>query len=140
MMFLSALRRRRSPAWLGIFAILTIFIAPVVSQTLVAGDHGANSQDTGASLNATEHHHHHAGQHQPNPLPRQSHGPHPVSMMDHAACGYCVLFSYTPALSAINSLAIVAANYLSDRRLPTFISLIIPVERFASPFPRAPPF
>ncbi|ULS47202.1 DUF2946 domain-containing protein [Pectobacterium carotovorum] len=163
-MLLSALRRRSFPAWVGIFAILTIFIAPVISQTLVL--HGAHSHEEGTSTlgstthsatahttsahdttastrdSITEPHHNHTGHEMSGHHATQSHHSpsSPSMMMDHAACGYCVLFSYTPALLATGSLNPILTASLSEALVIHFISRTVLPERYASPVVRAPPF
>ncbi|MDE8740734.1 DUF2946 domain-containing protein [Pectobacterium polaris] len=160
-MLLSALRRRSFPAWVGIFAILTIFIAPVISQTLVL--HGAHAHENGANTHSSaahttsahdttastshsgsiaEPHHNHTGHEMSGHHATQSHHSpsSPSMMMDHAACGYCVLFSYTPALFATGSLNPILTASLSEALVIHFISRIVLPERYASPVVRAPPF
>ncbi|UAY93646.1 DUF2946 domain-containing protein [Pectobacterium polaris] len=160
-MLLSALRRRSFPAWVGIFAILTIFIAPVISQTLVlpgahahengtnthsSAAHTADAHDTTASTSHSasiaEPHHNHTGHEMSGHHATQSHHSpsSPSMMMDHAACGYCVLFSYTPALFATGSLNPILTASLSEALVIHFISRIVLPERYASPVVRAPPF
>ncbi|MCL2898587.1 DUF2946 domain-containing protein [Brenneria tiliae] len=139
-MLLSLLRRRRFPAWLAIFATLTIFIAPVISQTLAHHDR-AISQTLSIATASAEHHHagHQISGARHGQTPPSSH-PQPVSMMDHAACGYCVLFSYTPALADVGGIILALTPTLSRTRAIAFSSRIIPLTRFVSPAPRAPPY
>ncbi|MFJ5452828.1 DUF2946 domain-containing protein [Pectobacterium jejuense] len=160
-MLLSALRRRSFPAWVGIFAILTIFIAPVISQTLVlygahahengththsSAAHTADAHDPAASASHSgsiaEPHHNHTGHQMSGHHATQSHHSpsSPSMMMDHAACGYCVLFSYTPALFATGSPNPILTASLSEALVIHFISRIVLPERYASPVVRAPPF
>ncbi|MCL6377636.1 DUF2946 domain-containing protein [Pectobacterium brasiliense] len=166
-MLLSALRRRSFPAWVGIFAILTIFIAPVISQTLVlhgahAHENGTNTHSSTVHTSATAHtadahdttastsysgsiaepHHNHTGHQMSGHHATQSHHSpsSPSMMMDHAACGYCVLFSYTPALFATGTPNPILAASLSEALVIHFISRIVLHERYASPVVRAPPF
>ncbi|MEI7240224.1 DUF2946 domain-containing protein [Pectobacterium brasiliense] len=166
-MLLSALRRRSFPAWVGIFAILTIFIAPVISQTRVLNGahaheygtnthrstaytrttaHMADADDTAASAShsssITEPHHNHTGHQMSGHHAAQSHHSpsSPSMMMDHAACGYCVLFSYTPALFATGAPNPILTASLSEALVIHFISRIVLPERYASPVVRAPPF
>ncbi|WP_072034320.1 DUF2946 domain-containing protein [Pectobacterium fontis] len=151
-MLLSTLRRRSFPAWIGIFAILTIFIAPVISQTRVLHEHGATSSHTTASHSTahpsshhsdlTEQPHHHTGHMMSGHHATQSHHSptSPSMMMDHAACGYCVLFSYTPALFATGSPPPILTASLSEALVIHFVSRILLPERYTSPVVRAPPF
>ncbi|EJS94817.1 DUF2946 domain-containing protein [Pectobacterium wasabiae] len=160
-MLLSALRRRSFPAWVGIFAILTIFIAPVISQTLVPRGHGLYEDGTtahsttphgraGHDITApvsnsgaiAEQHHSHTGHsvsgHHITPSHHSSSSP--SMMMDHAACGYCVLFAYTPALFATGSPNPILTASLSEALAIRFVSRIALPERYTSPVVRAPPF
>ncbi|RJL53907.1 DUF2946 domain-containing protein [Pectobacterium carotovorum] len=165
-MLLSALRRRSFPAWVGIFAILTIFIAPVISQTLVL--HGAHAHENGTSTHSStaysstahtadahdtaasashsgsivEPPHNHTGHQMSGHHATQSHHSpsSPSMMMDHAACGYCVLFSYTPALFSTGTPNPILTASLSEALVIHFISRIVLPERYASPVVRAPPF
>ncbi|WP_323666230.1 DUF2946 domain-containing protein [Pectobacterium punjabense] len=170
-MLLSALRRRSFPAWVGIFAILTIFIAPVISQTLVPREHGlydgitthstithsttthsnaaSHSRDVhditapvSSSSDIAEQHHNHAGHAMSGHHATQSHHSHssPSMMMDHAACGYCVLFAYTPALFTTGYPNPILTASLSEALAIHFISRIALPERYTSPVVRAPPF
>ncbi|QHP53914.1 DUF2946 domain-containing protein [Pectobacterium carotovorum subsp. carotovorum] len=164
-MLLSALRRRSFPAWVGIFAILTIFIAPVISQTLVlhgAHAHGEGTSTPGSTAHSSitahtthahdtaasdrhsssiaEPHHNHTGHEMSGHHATPSHHSSPSMMMDHAACGYCVLFSYTPALFATGSPNPILTTSLSEALVIHFISRIVLPERYASPVVRAPPF
>ncbi|MFJ5406473.1 DUF2946 domain-containing protein [Pectobacterium punjabense] len=166
-MLLSALRRRSFPAWVGIFAILTIFIAPVISQTLVPREHGLYDDSIAAhntpphnsatmhgravdditapasnSDDIAEQQHNHAGHSMSGHHTTQSHHSHssPSMMMDHAACGYCVLFTYAPALFATVSTNPILTASLSEALAIHFISRIALPERYASPVVRAPPF
>ncbi|MEH2920869.1 DUF2946 domain-containing protein [Samsonia erythrinae] len=133
------MQRRRFPAWLGIFAILTIFIAPVISQTLVLHDHGIMTSPDQSDGSVERHHH--AGHTMPEHHFVQSPHSHsqPVMMMDHAACGYCVLFSYSPALFETSALNPILTALLSDVLVIYFISRFIAPERYATPVVRAPP-
>ncbi|MEQ9885500.1 DUF2946 domain-containing protein [Pectobacterium zantedeschiae] len=165
-MLLSALRRRSFPAWVGIFAILTIFIAPVISQTLVLHKHGLYDDGTATNSVATTHsttssttahgttapashsvtiakpHHNSTAHAMPeHHVTQLHHSPSsPSMMMDHAACGYCVLFSYTPALFATGSPTPILTSSLSEALVIHFVSRIVLPERYASPVVRAPPF
>lgn len=116
----------RLAAWLGMFAILMLFIAPVISKSLVregalpmAGmSHGGHSEDHAAMMMADKHaanaadeqpmsmpdkHAADAADEQSMSMPGMSAAGHmrmmqhhPMSMMDDSACGYCVLLAHLP--------------------------------------------
>lgn len=92
-MHLRNLHRRSSIAWLALFAILLVALAPTVSQVAMSlqqaghGAHHAHMQATAAGSDA------HAG-HAAHP----SAGHEVVPDDCWAACGYCDLFSHVPAL------------------------------------------
>ncbi|RJL67094.1 DUF2946 family protein, partial [Dickeya dianthicola] len=63
-MSLFELRQRRTPAWLGILALVMIFLAPLVSQSLRANHHvqialRLHHHSPSTSLSTPKHHHHH---------------------------------------------------------------------------------
>lgn len=128
--------RSRSAAWLGLLAILLLFVAPVISKSL-------------AQLRGTEepmmHHHmsmdagemmaHHAMSPGEMPMPADH---HPMSMMDDNACGYCVLLAHLPLLLTALLLLWSARQAAAPPARPRVTSL---VARFIPRFfhPRAPP-
>ncbi|EHD21014.1 MULTISPECIES: DUF2946 domain-containing protein [Brenneria] len=136
---LLSLLRRRFPAWLAIFATLTISIAPVISQMLTHRDRDTSQTLSIATAFADHHHagHQISGMHHGQTSP--SLHPLPASTMDHAACGYCVLFSYTPALADVGGIILALTPNMSRTRAIAFFSRIIPLTRCVSPAPRAPP-
>ncbi|MFE8049365.1 DUF2946 domain-containing protein [Brenneria goodwinii] len=138
-MLLPPLRQRSFPAWFGIFAILTISIAPVISQTLAHCDRNA-AQTLSASAPAAEHHHAMHGMSGAHTHSSNSTSPNPASIADHGACGYCALFSYTPAVPDINGITVALWRDISHLRITLCLSCVILIERFASPIPRAPPY
>ncbi|EMG9487822.1 TPA: DUF2946 domain-containing protein [Serratia marcescens] len=97
--------RNRAAAWLGVFAILMLFIAPVVSRSLEhvrAGSAGTTVMaDCGMDMPM------HHGMHSPPPEPEKASQPlmqhggghhNMAMMMDDSACGYCVLLLHAPLL------------------------------------------
>ncbi|MCG8710153.1 DUF2946 domain-containing protein [Brenneria sp. 4F2] len=130
------LRQRSFPVWFGIFAILIIFIAPVISQTRVHPQHDTSPAFSAATTSAS--HHHHTGDKLSDDAHARIHD-QPDAMADHEACGYCVLFFYTPALSDIPAIAISATRNLSHARITSILLRIIPDEKFTPAIPRAPP-
>jgi hypothetical protein len=111
-----AAARSRFPAWLALLAISLLFIAPVISKSLMArhGYSSAMMMPMSAAAHTAGNHHLAAvpsapaeGDHQhlpaadadttsaavwPPPFPHSSHlKHHHMSLMDDSACGYCVL-------------------------------------------------
>lgn len=144
--------RRRFPAWLGICAILMLFIAPVVSKALVAqgipvpmmAGMDMSSMEMSAapmhemSLSAT-HDMHNADQmsHEAlpsSPLPAMS----PMEMMD-AACGYCVLLMHLPLLVLLAIPLLWSMAEVVRPPLPCAIQCPISAPLFSNSQPRAPP-
>lgn len=79
--------RNRLAAWLGLLAILLLFVAPAISKSLV------NSR-SGDSMMM-----HHAMGMEMADMPAMDPtmpDPHPLLMMDDSACGYCVLLAHLP--------------------------------------------
>jgi hypothetical protein len=97
--------RHRPIAWLALFAILLVALAPTVSQVAMSLRHGGHGAHHGhahaAAMQAAEH----AG-----------HGSHAAEAHDAApgdcwtACGYCDLFNHVPALELPACGDLVAAD------------------------------
>lgn len=162
---LSLIKMRRShlAAWLGLFAVILLFIAPVISKSLVASpawhsmmmpgmamdDMAAMNADMARQAATPEHQHVMAGD-EPA-MPEHQHvmaggkmampngtGSIPLSMMDDSACGYCVLLAHLPLdLTRLPPLW----SALQAARLPALPLLRPVVARFVPRFfhPRAPP-
>ncbi|MFJ4141831.1 DUF2946 domain-containing protein [Pseudomonas sp. NPDC089734] len=101
---LSAPRRTRG-AWLSLFAMLMIFIGPLVSQSMPMEHHAGMSMSMpmSASMDMEMSHAHHGGS--------EHHQPVDTGMGDHALwakCGYCTLLFSCPALPQV--LTLVAAT------------------------------
>ena len=159
----------RLAAWLGVIAILMLFIAPVISKSLaingalpMAGmSHDGNSEDHAAMMMGDEHgeaaadagsmsmDNEHAGSeadHHSMSMPGMSAAEHarmmqhhPMSMMDDNACGYCVLLAHLPL--DLNNLPPLW-SVLQAAKQPD-LPLFRPVAaRFIPRYfnPRAPPF
>lgn len=150
------------PAWLGLFAMLLLFIAPVISKSLehsrgsamsMMMHHGGMMMAEMPSaageplddMNEMAHHHsmtmdmtpHHDGmQHATSPAkPAKFHS---MSMMDDSACGYCVLLIHLPLhlnhLPELWTLLQAAALPVAAPE-PLFTAVFVPIH-FR---PRAPP-
>ena len=124
-----AYRQRRPLAWLALFAILLVALAPTVSQLAMSLRHDNHHAHEHASMQADEH----AG--------HASHAPeaHDAPAEDcWSACGYCDLFNHVPALELPPCAELVAADLPAvaldaDRRVPASV-----VQR-RSAQPRGPP-
>ncbi|WP_380184640.1 DUF2946 domain-containing protein [Kalamiella sp. sgz302252] len=159
---LSLIKMRRShlAAWLGLLAVILLFIAPVISKSLVASpawhsmmmpgmamdDMAAMNVDTALQAAMPEHQHAMAGDEAA--MPEDQHAmsggkmatPNGagISMMDDSACGYCVLLAHLPLdLTRLPPLW----SALQAARLPALPLLRPVVARFVPRFfhPRAPP-
>nr|WP_040462439.1 DUF2946 domain-containing protein [Winslowiella toletana] len=129
--------RSRLPAWLGLFAILLLFIAPVISKSL------AQTRGSDMPMMMMSHHGDMPMADMPHMMasadPAMPASTHPVSMMDDNACGYCVLLIHLPLnLSHLPELwtLLQAAALPATGPDPLFIAIFVPIH-FRS---RAPPF
>ncbi|MDU8432395.1 DUF2946 domain-containing protein [Pseudomonas syringae pv. actinidifoliorum] len=101
---MSATRHKDSPAapphyraaWLSLFAMLMIFIGPLVSQSMPMDQHAGMSMSMPATMGmSTDSHAHHGGEYAM---------PADTGMSDHALwakCGYCTLLFSCPALPQV---------------------------------------
>lgn len=93
------------PAWLALAAMLVIFLAPVLSQTLALAherdratpasprqDHQSVTVHTGHVMAAQQSHEAHQA------TTYQQREPHPAGHVDLAQCGYCSLLAHTPLI------------------------------------------
>ncbi|WP_338501748.1 DUF2946 domain-containing protein [Erwinia aphidicola] len=123
--------RSRQAAWLGLLAILLLFVAPVISKSLAdrrGGDsmmmhHAMGMEMEMGGLPAMD-----------QPMPDH----HPLSMMDDSACGYCVLLAHLPLDMLVLPLLWSALQAAKPPQLPLVQSVaarIVP--RYFHP--RAPP-
>lgn len=123
--------RSRQAAWLGLLAILLLFVAPVISKSLAdrrGGDSMMMHHAMGMEMEM-------AGMPAMDP-PMQDH--HPLSMMDDSACGYCVLLAHLPLDMLVLPLLWSALQAAKSPQLPLVQSVaarIVP--RYFHP--RAPP-
>lgn len=135
---------RRYCAWLGIAAILMLFIAPVVSVSLALSDEKNTpaimmmADDTMAMAS-----HHasgpeaHQGEKTANSAEHGNH--HDSMMMDHAACGYCVLLTHLPLLNTAFKADIRSALLLAELSPSLFIYPQVIKDHYSESQPRAPP-
>ncbi|KPY66692.1 Uncharacterized protein ALO94_02751 [Pseudomonas syringae pv. spinaceae] len=101
---MSATRRNDRPpaprhyrgAWLSLFAMLMIFIGPLVSQSMPMDQHAGMSMSMPATMDmSADSHAHHSSEHAM---------PADTGMSDHALwakCGYCTLLFSCPALPQV---------------------------------------
>ncbi|WP_145517567.1 DUF2946 domain-containing protein [Yersinia mollaretii] len=135
---------RRYSAWLGIAAILMLFIAPVVSVSLALPD----EKNTPAIMMMADDAIEMASHHGSGPEAHQGektadsaeHGSHHDSMMmDHAACGYCVLLTHLPLLNTAFKADIRSALLLAELSPTLFIYPQVIKDHYSESQPRAPP-
>ncbi|MDA5536259.1 DUF2946 domain-containing protein [Yersinia mollaretii] len=135
---------RRYSAWLGIVAILMLFIAPVVSVSLAL----TYEKNTPAIMMMADDtmemaSHHGSGpeaHHGAKTADSAEHGNHHDSMMmDHAACGYCVLLTHLPLLNTAFKADIRSALLLAELSPPLFIYPQVIKDHYSESQPRAPP-
>ncbi|MTD27498.1 DUF2946 family protein [Erwinia sorbitola] len=90
-----SITRSRLAAWLGLLAILLLFIAPVISKSL-AQARGSDSMmmHHGMMMEMSDMPDMPDMSPPPGAAVPQEH--HPMSMMDDNACGYCVLLAHLP--------------------------------------------
>lgn len=134
---LTSSRRHRLAAWLALLAMLMIFIAPVVSQSLAMA-HAPGGDIVAAHTAAMSHHDAaHAGS-----MSHHDQSDHdPVDHSDHGIdqCGYCTLLTQLPALGG------VAGAILNDVLLDSGPARLGRYNRhvtkavFPTALPRAPP-
>lgn len=146
-------RHLRLPAWLGIVAILMLFIAPVVSKSLVA--EGARhsmmpgmvmsdmdmSDGEMAGMDMSDHD---ASAEHCQTLTCKS-APHEVVKtafsgdMSDAACGYCVLLVHLPLLDLQAMPMLWSLDFSSRAPARPVIQRLAPSLFFTDSQPRAPP-
>ena len=123
---LSALKQRA--AWLALFAMALIIVAPLISVSLQQ-----------SPMSAMPGMHHEMSMSMPMPMP--AHHSTPDSMpMDHGeACGYCVLLTHVPGL--ILALCVLLSALMLRVALTPFLPLVLHWCDFPWRFPetRAPP-
>ncbi len=138
-------RHRTTAAWLGIVALLLLFVAPVISTSL-ADTHARTTAMPGMVMamdspsmghEAMGHEAMDHGAMAAGEMPMS----HPAGMMpDQAACGYCVLLAHAPLLEM--ALPLLAwFTLLAARVPPPRLRLRLPPPPpVCRPRTRAPPF
>ena len=143
---LSLIKRRHSllAAWLGLLAVMLLFVAPVISKSLAVSPAWHSMMMPGMAMHeemamgsaGAEHRHDAAADQSAMPVYGKHHPP--LSMMDDSACGYCVLLAHLPLdLARLPPLwsALQAARLPAPPLLSPVIARIVP--RYFHP--RAPP-
>ncbi|WP_269935581.1 DUF2946 domain-containing protein [Serratia liquefaciens] len=143
----TATSRSHLPACLGIFAILMLFIAPVISRSLEHARVGQSETATmtGCGMDMSAHSHH------PSPEPddkanaqsmtmAMQTGSHNMAMMmDDSACGYCVLLIHIPLLDLASSPLFWSGSLLSRAPPLHYIFPLFAHVIHSESQPRAPP-
>lgn len=143
----TATSRSHLPACLGIFAILMLFIAPVISRSLeharVGQSETATMTDCGMDMSAHGHHH------SPEPdgtasaqsmtMAMQTGSHNMAMMMDDSACGYCVLLIHVPLLDLASSPLFWSGSLLSRAPPLYYIFPLFAHVIHSESQPRAPP-
>lgn len=144
----TATSRSHLPACLGIFAILMLFIAPVISRSLEHARVGQSETtamaDCGMDMSAHRHH-----QPPPEPVGKASTqsmtmamqtGSHNMAMMmDDSACGYCVLLIHVPLLDLASAPLFWSGSLLSRAPPTNYIFPLFARVIHSESQPRAPP-
>lgn len=139
----TATSRSRLPACLGIFAILMLFIAPVISRSLEHARVGlseiASMADCGMDMSAHMHHPPAPSAKGGMPMSMQTGSHNMAMMMDDSACGYCVLLIHVPLLDLAYSPLFWSGSLLS-RAPPTHYTFpLFAYVAHSEAQPRAPP-
>ncbi len=122
--------RNRLSTWLGIFAILMLFIAPVISQSLEHARIGESHSDISSASQGTNHH---------DGMQMGMHAGGDMSMLDDIACGYCVFLIHIPMLDLANT-PLFWSTSLTSRSSPVQpVTLFLAHFIFSDSLPRAPP-
>ncbi|WP_235421270.1 DUF2946 domain-containing protein [Erwinia oleae] len=131
---MSLIKMHQSPgrfaAWLGLCAILLLFIAPAISKSLAL----SSASHSGMMMDDDMHE-------MPTMSPAEHARmmmEHPLSMMDDSACGYCVLLAHLP-LDLTSLPPLWSALQAARQPVPPRFQIAIP--RLVAHFfhPRAPP-
>ncbi len=146
-------RHLRFPAWLGILAILMLFIAPVVSKSLVAegAQHVMMSGMVMSNMDMPESEmagmdmsdHEASATHCQKPTCHSA--PQDIAKMmmfgdmSDAACGYCVLLVHLPMLDLQAMPMLWSLDFASRAPPCKDIQRLIPSRFFTDSQPRAPP-
>lgn len=152
MLSLSA-RLQRWLGYLALFAMLMMFIGPVISQTqrlllseasaTIAASTGVDNRTgvdkrTGGDKSTETSHEHHHGHHGDSPFSKLPGSPESGSHHDLSACGYCVLFTLVPG----QAMAVSLPDLIPPRSAPPVAingTRAPPSRAYTHPETRAPP-
>lgn len=135
------IHRHGSIAWMGLFAILLVALAPTVSQVAASLRHAANAN----AVAMAEAHAGHASHDVPSHA--TAHADHGASHAgDHgtppddcwSACGYCDLFGHVPALELPSGAGLVASA-LPAPAIESVRRVFVDAVRRPLALPRGPP-
>lgn len=137
-----SLSRKNLPSWLGIFAIMMLFIGPAVSRAL---DHGNTSAHEMAMASMSD-----ADMHDISMMDMsQMDMSHPMMgdhahmaggmMMDDVACGYCVMLLHVPLLELKLPANIILISLFSRAPPERYFVKFVPHAVLRDVQPRAPP-
>ncbi|WP_374258755.1 DUF2946 domain-containing protein [Yokenella regensburgei] len=121
---LQHLRLQRAAAWLALFAVALIIIAPLISVSL--------QKDPMSAM---------PGMHHEMSMPMEHHSGAPVMMpVDHAeACGYCVLLAHVPGMLMVLTLLVSVLQRYTRRRIACAVVQLWHFFPWLYPQTRAPP-
>ncbi|EPC4490331.1 DUF2946 domain-containing protein [Serratia liquefaciens] len=139
----TATSRSHLPASLGIFAILMLFIAPVISRSLEHARVGQSETvamtDCGMDMSAHGHHPPPEPGAQSMTMTMQTGSHNMAMMMDDSACGYCVLLIHVPLLDLASSPLFWSGSLLSRAPPLHYIFPLFAHVIHSESQPRAPP-
>ncbi|CAQ83332.1 MULTISPECIES: DUF2946 domain-containing protein [Photorhabdus] len=148
--------RGRQPAWLGIFAILMLFIAPVISRSLeharIGEAHSSKVVDCHMVISSNDDmprnmshsevssaSHVSSGTNHHDGMQMGMHAGGGMSMLEDIACGYCVFLIHVPMLDLANT-PLFWSTSLTARPPPIqTVASFLPHFIFSDSLPRAPP-
>ncbi|QMV14988.1 DUF2946 domain-containing protein [Vibrio spartinae] len=130
------LKWQQSMAWCGLFAMLMIYIAPLVSQTMVMSQAGVHSPTMMM---------HESAPHHPNRQTTEHHATHPTTVthqdahaLHHAWCGYCSLLLHMSAITYA-PLQLASHRAVLEWLRVTMQPFLLRAEWRKKQLPRAPP-
>lgn len=123
-MSLMTRRKQTCLTWLGLFAMLMVFVGPLISQSQrMLDNHGPTGDQSSMSSHAGHHAQSGMAMHDEDAL---------------AACGYCTLFSHAPGINPVSGLP-PAEAIASHHTALINVSSPLQHARYFRFLPRAPP-
>ncbi len=135
------LKWQRSMAWCGLFAMVMIYMAPLVSQTMVMSQAGVHSQTAVASQTMMMHesaHHHLNRQTTEHPTTHSAMNHQDAHTLHHAWCGYCSLLLHMSAIT-YSPLQLASHRAVLVWSRVTIQPFLLRAEWRKKQLPRAPP-